>query len=87
MHKTTPVKIWQANSEVQQSGVMIGSIIFSHRIWMPARSCGLIPAPPSNVQAQQMDCAAPSLHFPKAACVNTAITNQFFEGATAEHNI
>lgn len=66
---------------------MIGGIMFSHRIWMPAPSCGLIPVPLSNVQAQQMDCTAPSLHFPKAACVKTAITNQFFVGATAEHNI
>lgn len=66
---------------------MIGGIMFSHMIWMPARSCGLIPVPPSKVQAQQMDCTAPSLHFLKAACVNTAITNQFFKGATAEHNI
>lgn len=66
---------------------MIGGIMFSHRIWTPARSCGLIPVPPSNIQAQQMDYTAPSLHFRRAAFVNTAITNQFFEGATAEHNI
>lgn len=86
-HKTAPAKIWQANSEVQPRGAMIGGIMFSNRIWMPACSYGLLLVPPSNVQALQMDCTAPSLHFPEAACVNMAITNQVFEGATTEHNI
>lgn len=51
---------------------------------MPAHSCDLIPVPPSNIQAQQMDCAAPSLSFPEARRVRPTITNQFSEAATAK---
>lgn len=81
--KTTPVTVWRANPEVQS---YVGYDWWHYVLKQDLNASTLLwfNPPSSNIQAQQMDCTAPSLSFPEAILVKTTITNQLLEAATAE---